>query len=539
MFARKLLIRTIITLIVSVVLVSTALAQDTLLISYQGRLTDNSGDPITGSHALTITIYDGSGVSKWSESHSAVQVDNGLFNVILGSQTALPKSVFDGEDRFLGISIDGDDEIVPRTLLTSSPGAAYSRQLVGDVATGPGILRVKSVADDSAIVLVAVDGLNAAILHPPDPCVPPDPCEPALEMVAEPDKNIIRVHPPEPCVPPEPCDPALELIAEADANKLTIEPPPSGESGIIMESSANKCEIGIASTLDHLREFSFSKDNLMAANVMAIRSPGRTGGFDANIYPIGAFVADSKSAMNLDYVMPTDGESSAIKLEVEALKSFIELRYNDEFGETDPHEIKMVAATDTGLILVGGPPPDDGIPSVVLKSTTEMASIVLEGNDPTGAPPQVAIMAGTDDARIGIGTDVPEKPLDVKGTAQVEGFKMPTDASDGHVLTSDADGNGTWQAPALTMKALTGATNETTHGVSGKVTVWFNLGHTNEFSSPPVIFVEACDPSNGLTKHGEVTTSTLAYFEVQIKESVGGALVLGQGIDVRYMAVGQ
>ena len=31
--------------------------------------------------------------------------------------------------------------------------------------------------------------------------------------------------------------------------------------------------------------------NLLAANVMSIRSPGRTGGFDASTYQIGAFIA--------------------------------------------------------------------------------------------------------------------------------------------------------------------------------------------------------------------------------------------------------
>jgi hypothetical protein len=140
---------------------------------------------------------------------------------------------------------------------------------------------------------------------------------------------------------------------------------------------------------------------------------------------------------------------------------------------------------------------------------------------------------------VGIGTSTPSEKLDVVGTTQMTGFKMPTGATDGHVLTSDADGNGTWLAPASTMKALTGATNGTTHGVSGEITVWFNVDHTDEFSSPPVIFAEACDPSSGLTKHGDVTASTLAYFVVQIKESVGGALVVDQGIDVRYMAIGQ
>jgi hypothetical protein len=46
---------------------------------------------------------------------------------------------------------------------------------------------------------------------------------------------------------------------------------------------------------------------------------------------------------------------------------------------------------------------------------------------------------------VGVGTSAPQERLDVDGTARVVGFKMPTGASLGHVLTSDADGVGTWQ----------------------------------------------------------------------------------------------
>ncbi len=44
---------------------------------------------------------------------------------------------------------------------------------------------------------------------------------------------------------------------------------------------------------------------------------------------------------------------------------------------------------------------------------------------------------------VGIGTDNPAQPLDVNGTAQVAGFKMPTGAAAGKVLMSDANGVGT------------------------------------------------------------------------------------------------
>ena len=49
---------------------------------------------------------------------------------------------------------------------------------------------------------------------------------------------------------------------------------------------------------------------------------------------------------------------------------------------------------------------------------------------------------------VGIGTTSPTQKLDVAGTAQVTGFKMPTGATSGYVLTSDALGVGTWLAAA-------------------------------------------------------------------------------------------
>ncbi|UCE65215.1 MAG: hypothetical protein JSU85_10080 [Candidatus Zixiibacteriota bacterium] len=47
---------------------------------------------------------------------------------------------------------------------------------------------------------------------------------------------------------------------------------------------------------------------------------------------------------------------------------------------------------------------------------------------------------------VGIGTSTPTEKLDVVGSAKMDGFKMPTSASDGYVLTSDGSGTGTWQA---------------------------------------------------------------------------------------------
>ncbi len=50
-------------------------------------------------------------------------VTDGLFHVLLGSVTALPESLFDAPDRWVGLSVNGDGEMTPRTRLVSVPFA--------------------------------------------------------------------------------------------------------------------------------------------------------------------------------------------------------------------------------------------------------------------------------------------------------------------------------------------------------------------------------------------------------------------------------
>ena len=70
-----------------------------LLLNYQGRLTDpGTGDPKPdGVYNITFNIYDAAadGTLIWTEAQ-AVTVSGGLFNVLLGSVTALSVADFDG-----------------------------------------------------------------------------------------------------------------------------------------------------------------------------------------------------------------------------------------------------------------------------------------------------------------------------------------------------------------------------------------------------------------------------------------------------------
>jgi hypothetical protein len=147
----------VITTILVILMCAGVNAQDSVLISYQGRLTSDLGEPSNGSFDITFGIYAmPTGVSLlWSETHSGIAVSDGLFSVILGSQTALPDSIFSGHDRYLGITVGADPEISPRTLFTSVPSAVYARRVAGDIVTDDGILLINTLARDSAFLFDA------------------------------------------------------------------------------------------------------------------------------------------------------------------------------------------------------------------------------------------------------------------------------------------------------------------------------------------------------------------------------------------------
>jgi hypothetical protein len=91
------------------------------LISYQGRLTTPSGAAVAdGNYGLTFNIYDvaSGGSTLWTESQS-VAVSGGLFSVNLGA--IVPVSVSFDRPYWLGITVTGGSELVPRTQLTAAP----------------------------------------------------------------------------------------------------------------------------------------------------------------------------------------------------------------------------------------------------------------------------------------------------------------------------------------------------------------------------------------------------------------------------------
>ncbi len=107
------------------------------MINYQGMLTDNSGNPLSGSYNLTFKIWTDTtgGSSLWTETQNGVQVTNGLFNVIMGKQTAL-NLAFD-QQYWLEVGVGA--ETMPRLRFTSV-GYAYRAEKTDTASyalTGP------------------------------------------------------------------------------------------------------------------------------------------------------------------------------------------------------------------------------------------------------------------------------------------------------------------------------------------------------------------------------------------------------------------
>ncbi|MBN1423265.1 hypothetical protein JXA88_01800 [Candidatus Fermentibacteria bacterium] len=116
--------------------------------NFQGQLTYAGGDPIDSTVAITFDIYASStgGTSLWTETHSSITVTDGVFDVVLGSTTALPDTLFANNASLWVESTVGSTVITPRVKLTSVPWAF-------DAATLDGI-------DGSGYALAGHDHLN-------------------------------------------------------------------------------------------------------------------------------------------------------------------------------------------------------------------------------------------------------------------------------------------------------------------------------------------------------------------------------------------
>ena len=101
-------------------------------ISYQGRLLNNSGQPVNGMREMTFRLYSqaSGGIPLWLDVFP-VPVEDGLFTVNL----AVTPELFDGRALWLGIQVGGEAEMMPRQLLQPAPYALHAASIADGAVT--------------------------------------------------------------------------------------------------------------------------------------------------------------------------------------------------------------------------------------------------------------------------------------------------------------------------------------------------------------------------------------------------------------------
>lgn len=112
------------------------------LVNYQGFVTDNDGNPIANTtpenKTVEFRIYEGAngGDALWGESQ-VVTIFKGNFSVLLGNGLEIDSdtpsggetlaAVFNDDDRYLGVKIQGESEFSPRQRLVTTAFAFRSK----------------------------------------------------------------------------------------------------------------------------------------------------------------------------------------------------------------------------------------------------------------------------------------------------------------------------------------------------------------------------------------------------------------------------
>lgn len=100
-----------------------------ILIPYQGRLSNGSGPLPTGNYKIIFALYTGQagGTALWSEQYDSIALNQGLFNVMLGSITPIPQNIIaDNSQLYLGVTVGNDSEMMPRVQLGTVPFAVQA-----------------------------------------------------------------------------------------------------------------------------------------------------------------------------------------------------------------------------------------------------------------------------------------------------------------------------------------------------------------------------------------------------------------------------
>ena len=138
----------------------------------QGRLTDGLGEPLAAqSWPFTFKIFStqSGGIALWSENQAVATDEAGLWSAMIGAVTPLPESVFADSARWLEISVDPGNGLVPLPRVHLSTGPYSFHVATVDEATGGDIrgdvhlrsdLTVGEAGDDGNLFVTDAAGTN-------------------------------------------------------------------------------------------------------------------------------------------------------------------------------------------------------------------------------------------------------------------------------------------------------------------------------------------------------------------------------------------
>ncbi|HUW24241.1 MAG TPA: hypothetical protein VMW04_01300, partial [Patescibacteria group bacterium] len=139
-------------------------------LSFQGRLTDSSGNPITAETHFRFSLYDdlvasGSAVGVdsflWEEAKWIQPDTDGIFNTLIGDITVLEKIIFrDNTELWLGITVNENEEMTDRQQIATVAYAFNSQYLQGYGIGESGIANINNVpvVNGNGEIIIAAAG---------------------------------------------------------------------------------------------------------------------------------------------------------------------------------------------------------------------------------------------------------------------------------------------------------------------------------------------------------------------------------------------
>ena len=117
------------------------------------------------------------------------------------------------------------------------------------------------------------------------------------------------------------------------------------------------------------------------------------------------------------------------------------------------------------------------------------------------------VIADNGFGRLGIGTETPNNALHVVGTTLTTGFRMPTGAASGRILTSDFNGVASWQDPGQGLWSTNGSS------------IYYNDGMVGIGAQTPVTKLQVHDPSAPIIRlsgnNGNANNGTIEFSETR------------------------